>query len=229
MNKDIRTEIVPTITTNDPEAYKATVIRLNPFAKRVQIDVSDGEFTTNKLLDLSKVWWPAEWQTDIHMMVKRPSEHMAMLLKLKPSLVIFHAEAEEDLLPHFKALQEADIKAGVAFLKGTYPLHHANYLEVVDHAMIFSGELGHQGGHASLMQLEKVPLIRQVDPERGIEIGWDGGANVDNVFGLAHGGIDVINVGSAIASADDPEVAYKTLQDEIIKTGVIDVQANTNS
>jgi len=70
-----------------------------------------------------------------------------------------------------------------------------------------------------LMQLEKVRLIRAIKP--GVEIGWDGGVNVDNAFTLSQGGIDVLNVGSTIAKSADPVATYKTLVDEINKHGVI--------
>ncbi len=54
----------------------------------------------------------------------------------------------------------------------------------------FSGDLGHYGGKASLMQLEKVRLIRSIHPE--VEIGWDGGASMENILSLAQGGMSVI-------------------------------------
>jgi ribulose-phosphate 3-epimerase len=57
--------------------------------------------------------------------------------------------------------------------------------------------------------LAKVGKVKAINPN--VEIGWDGGANVDNVRLLADGGIDVINVGGAIQRSEDPEEAYATL------------------
>jgi pentose-5-phosphate-3-epimerase len=85
--------------------------------------------------------------------------------------------------------------------------------------MIFSGDLGKQGGTASLMQLEKVRLIRAI--RQDVEIGWDGGVNIENAYSLAQGGVDVLNVGSTIANAPDPKSVYATLVSEINKHGVI--------
>lgn len=85
--------------------------------------------------------------------------------------------------------------------------------------MIFSGTLGSHGGTASLMQLEKVRLIKGINPN--VEIGWDGGVTVDNAYTLRQGGVDVLNVGGAIAQAADPAQVYKTLISEINKHGVI--------
>ena len=78
--------------------------------------------------------------------------------------------------------------------------------------MIFSGNMGQYGGEADLLLLEKVPLIRDIHPN--VEIGWDGGANMDNTRQLVHGGITCVNVGSAINNAQDPKAAYDALMKE---------------
>ena len=76
-----------------------------------------------------------------------------------------------------------------------------------------------QGAQADMMQMEKIPLIRNMKPE--LEIGWDGGANLTNVRALAHADLDVINVGSAISKAPNPAEAYAQLVAEIDKNGVV--------
>ena len=85
--------------------------------------------------------------------------------------------------------------------------------------MIFSGELGSYGGTASLMQLEKIRLIKTINSS--VEIGWDGGVTLDNAFSLAQGGVNVLNVGGTIAQSVDPAATYRTLVSEINKQGVI--------
>jgi ribulose-phosphate 3-epimerase len=138
---------------------------------------------------------------------------------MKPKTVIFHAETSDDLLPIIQKLKAAGIHAGVALIKPTVPSTIHDYIENADHVLVFSGDLGHYGGTASLMQLEKVRLIRNIHPE--VEVGWDGGANAENAFSLAQGGVDVINCGGAINKAQDPAGAYKQLVDEINKHSVI--------
>ncbi len=203
------TTIAPTILSKDSAEYKAVIKKYYGFAKRVHIDVSDGSLTSATTVPLSAVWWPKGWTTDIHLMSAEPSKHVDTILKLRPNLVIFHAEAKEDLKPIFKTLQDNGIKAGVAIVKGIYPGNIRGILEAADHALIFSGNLGQYGGTADLLLLEKVALIQNI--KRSIEIGWDGGANKDNIHILAHGGVNVINCGSAISKADDPAKAYNDL------------------
>ncbi|MBP9811733.1 hypothetical protein KBF38_25760, partial [bacterium] len=137
----------------------------------------------------------------------------------KADLIVFHAEVQEDLLPIIKKIQSVGLRAGVALQRPTVPSQVAQYIEAADHVMIFSGDLGHYGGTASLMQLEKVRLVRAIKAD--VEIGWDGGVSVENAFGLAQGGVDVLNVGGAIAKSQDPQATYQALVTEINKHGVI--------
>lgn len=120
---------------------------------------------------------------------------------------------------YFKKLKEAGIKTGVALVKTTFPGRVNELLAQVDHAMIFAGDLGRQGGAADMMQTEKVPLLKAV--KSSLEIGWDGGANLSNVRAIAHAGVEVINVGSAITNADDPAEMYQALITESEKKGVL--------
>ena len=118
----IRTvSIVPTILTDNKQDYRAQAERINIFTRRVQIDVTDGIFAPTQTLDITNVWWPKNWEADLHLMVANPSEHLDTVLKLNPSLCILHAEANEDLLPSFQILKDAGIKTGVALLPSTFP------------------------------------------------------------------------------------------------------------
>lgn len=211
--------IVPTIMAETPEELKAAVERLKPFANRVHFDISDGEFAPRFLLDATQIYWEQGWQVDVHAMVMRPSEHIPNLIALKPDLVIIHAESSEDTVSHLNTLKQAGIRAGLGLLKTTVPLKVAEAIKIADHVMIFSGELGKFGGKASMMQLEKINLIKAINPD--VEIGWDGGVNVENAYTLAKGGVNVLNVGGAINQAADPGAVYQKLVSEINKNGVI--------
>lgn len=211
--------VAPTILCETEDDYKVTVERLHPFAKRVHIDLADGEFAPTFTVDVDKIWWPQEWEVDIHAMVARPSEYVNQLIALKPKTIIFHAEVQEDITPILQKIRSAGIHAGVALLKPTVPASVNQYIQVADHVLVFSGDLGHYGGTASLMQLEKVRLVHAI--RNDLEIGWDGGANVENAYTLAQGGVNVINAGGAINKASDPAAVYEKMVTEINKRSVI--------
>lgn len=204
--------IAPTILTNDAGKYRTFIEAYYHFAKRIQVDISDGIFTPNPTISETGVWWPSGWLCDVHMMVAQPSAHVDALRTLHPHMVIFHAEVQEDLMPSLMLLRDAGIKVGVAFLKTTFPGKFSDLIRFVDHVLLFSGNLGSYGGEAEMLQLEKVGVIRAINPE--VEIGWDGGAKIDNVREIARAGVDVINVGSAIAAAEKPREVFEIMSAE---------------
>ena len=134
-------------------------------------------------------------------------------------MIIIHAEATGDVKTALMQIRQAGIMAGLALLKPTVPRTVEELIKIADHVMIFSGELGRFGGTASLMQLEKIRLIKAINPS--VEIGWDGGVAVDNAYSLVQGGVNVLNVGGVIQKSSDPRAIFSRLQQEINKTSVL--------
>lgn len=211
--------IIPTITTDSAEVFQHNITEFQKFSKRIQVDASDGSFAPTTMLSLDQMTFPEDTTIDLHIMSARPSDHLAKILELKPSLCIIHAEASDDILNFFNQLKTAGIKTGIALLKTTFPGKVQQAITEADHVMIFAGALGQQGGNIDMMQIEKVPLIRAIKSD--IEVGWDGGINLSNVRALAHADIDVLNVGSAITGASDPAAMYQSLITESEKKGVL--------
>lgn len=211
--------IVPTITTNNIATFTQNLATFQSFAKRIQIDVSDGTLAPTQLVPLANMQLPDGVDIDIHLMSARPSDHLGSILSLKPSLCILHAEVDDNLANIFSHLRQAGIRTGLALLKPTFPRRAQELIAMVDHVMIFAGTLGQQGGQIDLLQIEKVPLIRELKSD--LEVGWDGGINLSNIRALAHANIDVLNVGSAITQASDPGAMYQSLITESEKKGVL--------
>ena len=203
--------ICPTVLAEEPHAYREQMARIAPFAKRIQIDLTDGDFAPSKTVGLDQIWWPETVQVDIHLMYRHPSEYVNQLIKLSPHLVIVHSEAEDELSEIAVKLHSHDIKTGLALLEKTPVDSVKQLLSIFDHVLIFSGTLGHFGGTADLKLLDKVAQIKSLKP--GIEVGWDGGVNDQNAKSLADGGVDVLNVGGFIQKAENPPAAYAKLKD----------------
>jgi ribulose-phosphate 3-epimerase len=202
--------ICPTVTAFDPHEYRAQIEMLEPFAKRLHIDLMDGKFAPTKSPDLETIWLPDGIISDIHIMYERPAPYLEQLIKLKPSLVVIHAEAELDHADFAAKLRAAGIKAGLGILQGTSIAEVKTLLADFDHIMIFSGNLGHHGSTADLDLLDKVREAREAYPD--IEVAWDGGITDQNARQLAEAGVDALNVGGFIHKAQDPQAAYAKLE-----------------
>lgn len=204
------TTICPTITAQEPHGYRTQVERVEPFAIRWHIDVADGDMAPRKLIELDKLWWPGNVQVDVHVMYKNPEQHLELFIVQHPRLVIIQAEAEGDFNRWSAALRHHGIEVGVALLPETPVSLIANALDKIDHVLVFSGNLGYQGGsHADLNLLDKVTELRRLKPL--LEIGWDGGVNDENAAQIARAGVDVLNVGGFIHQAHNPQAAYSHL------------------
>ena len=211
--------ITPAILAENAAQYKEQVDRITGFAERVHIDISDGEFAPTLTVSIPELWAPEGWMVDIHAMVDKLDEYIPKLIALRPNMIIVHAEAKGDVQTTLTQIRQAGINAGLALLRSTVPRTVEEMIKLADHVMIFSGELGRFGGNASLMRLEKIRLIKSINP--GVEIGWDGGVSIDNAYSLVQGGVNVLNVGGVIQKASDPHAIFSKLQQEISKTSVL--------
>lgn len=211
--------IVPAILAENAAQYKEQVDRITGFVERVHIDISDGEFAPTLTVSIQELWAPEGWTIDIHAMVNNLEEYIPKLIALRPHMIIVHAEATGDVKTALMQIRQAGIMAGLALLKPTVPRTVEEFIKLADHVMIFSGELGRFGGTASLMQLEKIRLIKAINPN--VEIGWDGGVLVDNAYSLVQGGVNVLNAGGVIQKSSDPHAIFSKLQQEINKTSVL--------
>lgn len=202
-------DICPTITAYDMPTYKQQLELVTTFANRIHIDLMDGSFAPTTSPNLHELWWPKQIRADLHIMYKDPMTIVSDVLAKHPHLTIIHHESlHASSFVH--TLHEHRLKVGIALLAETPVEVLQHYLAVVDHVLVFSGNLGHHGGQANMQLLEKVTYIRHRRPD--IEIGWDGGINAENITTLLHAGVTVCNVGGAIHSSESPQSAYENLQ-----------------
>lgn len=200
--------ICPTVTAESVDEYIDQMDLVSSFAPRIHVDLGDGVFTT-KLVDIETVAWPQSVVADVHLMYDEPLNVLDQLIARRPSLVILHAESQGELKVAIDKLHTNGIRAGVALLQKTSVKTIAAVLPDLDHVMIFSGSLGSFGGKVDPSLFQKIVDVRGVKPE--IEIGWDGGAGLENVSMLADSGVDVINVGGGIHRANHPRNAYRAM------------------
>lgn len=203
-------DICPTVTAYDLDEYRTQINRLISFAGRIHIDLMDGQFAPTQSPPLDQIWLPQHKICDIHLMYKNPMDYLQQLIKLRPSMVVIHNEADVHHMLFAAELHKEGIKAGLAILQNTPVEHAEQIMHSFDHVLIFSGNLGHHGGEANLALLDKVRQVRLLHAEA--EIGWDGGINDQNAKQLIAAGVDVLNVGGYVQKSSNPAAAYAKLK-----------------
>jgi ribulose-phosphate 3-epimerase len=200
-----------TINSNTPADFAARMERIKPFAKRIHVDLSDGVFTDNKTIGAAQVY---DWDgvtMDLHLMLEHPMSQIETVISLNPSLVVCHYESADDLAAIFEQLQSVGIKVGMAIKPDTTIEQVADWLPKIDHLLVFTGAvLGPNGGDFQLDLLEKVGAARALKTD--LEIAVDGGINQSTARLAIDGGADVLNVGSFVHDAEDPEMAYEAIR-----------------
>jgi ribulose-phosphate 3-epimerase len=187
--------------------------RVSKFATRIQIDISDGIFAPNQTINLAQVYWSDKLVVDLHMMVNRPDDYLHEYIALSPNMVIIHAEANEGALNKYDLsnhLHQLGIKFGLGLLGPTSVQSNRELIELADHVLIFTGNLGHYGGQMDMKILEKIKEVKNIKPS--IEIGIDGGVNQKTALKALEAGADVLNVGGFIQQSANPQGAYAILQ-----------------
>ena len=204
--------ICPTVTAYSDAEYKKQIEFVTSLSKRIHIDFMDGMFAPTVSQSIHEAWWPKQVKADLHIMYRHPMLAIKDIIDHHPHLVIAHAEADH-ISSFVHDLHEHRIKVGIALLQDTpvEKLHH--FIKVIDHVLVFSGNLGHHGGHADLALLDKVRTIKQMRSD--IEIGWDGGITIENIRQLKEAGVNVFNVGGAIHTSSDPKDTYQRMQELI--------------
>lgn len=201
--------VAPTILATTPDDYAARIDRVKPFAKRIHIDISDGQFSPVKSVGLAQAYGVEGAQLDLHLMIHHPENQIENILALKPNLVIVHAEAEGDISQVLDRCRELGIKTGVAILPHTTVDHIRDLLPRVDHVLIFAGDLGHNGG---VMDEACLPKISAVKAQANVEVGIDGGVNAETGSKAIKAGVDVLDTGAFVHDAKDPQAAYSKLE-----------------
>ena len=201
--------ICPTILAAERGTYDEQIERVAHLGHRIQIDLTDGIFAKTVTINPGEVWWPVGIKADIHLMYQEPIAVVEMVMAHNPNMIIVHAEAGGDFDKLADYCRDRKVKIGVALLPQTAPEIILKALPKIDHVLIFSGDLGNFGGHADFGLLAKVKFLKNQKPE--LEIGWDGGVNLQNVAGLVEGGVDVLNVGGYLQTAENPGKAYNDL------------------
>lgn len=206
--------VCPTITAENKDKFFEQLGILKNFSKRIHIDLSDGTLAPRKLVDVNEIHWPKELMVDIHVMSDYPKEIALVAGKLKPNCVILHEHTYDEAEEVLVTLRQLDVKVGLAIYSENQLAEIRNYIQYLDHVLLFSGNLGYQGGSvANLNLLTIVNQIKSLNPM--IEIGWDGGVNETNIKKMVTEGIEVINVGGYIMLSSNPQDAYAKLNKEI--------------
>ena len=194
--------VVPAILEDDWSNFKnrLEVIMKIPGVKRIQVDFSDGQFTTHKDLQISEldILNPAfEWEA--HLMVKDPRAYFFDAKLVGFTTVLFHYESVSDKSDILKLAEELDtlkLTAGLVINPETSIAEIAPYLDSFKQISVMGIEPGEKGQPELPGTVERVKELRKAYKNGILEV--DGGVKISNIKELSAAGADLLIANSAL-------------------------------
>ena len=171
----------------------------------IHLDVMDGHFVDNLTFGpvvVDAVRPHAALPFHSHLMISRPLAYAERFAQAGSDLIVFHVEADDEPRAVIAEIERAGKRAGIALNPETPADVVLPWLDAVDLLLVMTVHPG-WGGQAFLHEVApKLRALREEVDRRGseLEIGVDGGVNLETI-GIAHqSGGDVLVVGSALYS-----------------------------
>jgi ribulose-phosphate 3-epimerase len=171
----------------------------------IHLDVMDGHFVDNLTMGpvtVEGVRPATDLPFHTHLMIDNPLAHAGRFADAGSDLIVFHVEAGDEPSAVIAAIERTGKRPGIALNPDTPGDAVHPYLDRVDLLLVMTVHPG-WGGQAFIDEvLPKMRALRDAVDRRGltVQIGVDGGVNLDTI-GPAHGaGGDVLVAGSALYS-----------------------------
>ena len=173
----------------------------------LHIDVMDGMFVPSisyGMPVIASIRKSTNLFFDVHLMIDKPERYIEEFAKSGADLINFHLEATDRVEETIALIRKTGKKVGITVKPKTPASAVEPFLEMVDMVLIMTVEPGF-GGQALIPEcLEKVPQIRRMATEKGLDldIEVDGGINGENVEEALRAGANIIVAGSAVFRND---------------------------
>lgn len=198
--------IVPAILESNPDIFadKLAAILSIPELKRIQIDISDGIFTSVKTLQLNEldILNPL-YQWEAHLMVNNPEEYFldAKIAGFNCLMVHFESLEKDQLKDISEKIKELKMSAGLAVKLSTPIAKIFEYVDSFEQVLILGVNPGFQGQKISPEIFERIKSLKK--SVKNVKIEVDGGVDFANVAELTLAGAEILVAGSAIFSTTE--------------------------
>jgi ribulose-phosphate 3-epimerase len=173
----------------------------------IHLDVMDGHFVDNLTMGpviVEAVRSATSLPFHAHLMIDNPLAYAERFADAGSDLIVFHVEVEDDPGEVIAAIERAGRRPGIALNPDTPPEAVHPWLEAVDLLLVMTVHPG-WGGQAFMAEvMPKLRALRDEVDRRGLplQIGVDGGVNLETVGDAHDSGGEVLVVGSALYRTD---------------------------
>ena len=169
----------------------------------IHIDVMDGRFVPNITMGplvVEAIKRSTRLMLDVHLMIVEPERHLEAFANAGADRMTVHIETSPHLHRTLQQIKALDCACGVALNPHTSPDLLGEVMHMVDYVLVMTVNPGF-GGQAFLPEiLPKITRLRAMidDTGRDIDLGVDGGINVETTPQVVSAGANVLIAGSSI-------------------------------
>ena len=212
MKRQKNVEIIPSINVLDFDELKKRIKKVEPYAKWVHLDVSDGVFTKHVSWHEPKdlVGFKTKLKLEVHLMIDRPEKEIEEWLIKPVDRIIFHQEATKEHHLLIQKIRESNKEVGMAIRPDTPWLKLFPYISKVDMFQLLAVSPGPSGQEFSEEILHKIGHLRHVCPNCIIEV--DGGITPRSAKRCIAEGANLLVAGSYLFNAKNIKKAIEELK-----------------
>ncbi len=175
--------------------------------KWLHIDVMDGIFVPSisyGMPVIASLRKNTDMFFDVHLMIDRPERYIEDFANSGADLINIHLEATDRVEETIALIRKCGKKVGITIKPATPADALQPYLALVDMVLVMTVEPGFGGQKLIPECIDKIPVIRKMAQEQGIDIDIevDGGINGENVGKALEAGANIIVAGSAVFKED---------------------------
>lgn len=186
----------------------------------IHLDIMDGHFVPNitfgpGIVEALRKETSLPFYT--HLMIEKPEKYIEQFVQAGSDFIFIHEEACTNVRRTLQMIRKMDVKAGVA-LKPETPLDVAvKVLDEVGGLLIMTVEPGFGGQAFINAMLPKIEEAKKIilDKALKVEIGVDGGINVETAPLAVKAGANILVAGSAIYGQRNVKLAIRRLRESI--------------
>lgn len=213
-------EIIPTVFATSKKDFDYRFSKLVKIAKKIQIDIMDGNFVKRKSIELKDIPDLSKYPVgfEAHLMVKNPFDYIETCYKKGFEKILFHYESYWDLekCKHLaRLIHDKKMKAWIAINPETSISKIIPLYKEVDGVLLMGVHPGREHQVFAPRVYRKIRELRNRFPMLKIQV--DGGVNSEDIGRLKKAGVNYFNSGSFISESDNPEKRMKELESLIRK------------
>ena len=209
-------QITPSILNADLATLGSEVGRIAS-ADWVHVDVMDNHFVPNLTLGLpviESLQGHTDLPLDAHLMIEDPDRWAPAYAEAGCGSVTFHVEAAAAPVRLAREIRAQGARASMALKPATPVDPYEDLLSELDMLLIMTVEPGFGGQKFLDLCLPKIRRARELMNKHGLET-WlqvDGGISLETIERCVEAGADVFVAGSAVFSADNPDLVVQALR-----------------